>query len=276
MKRFSFGLKPVLAVLLLCFTFTQGYAQTEAEIKKELETFLNSFAQDYANLPKTRNKQAVLRHFSPEALSSLYIFNISGKARVTQSDYAGFEAYLDNVIRSVGIYIGYEIVELHVTHATSSIAVLTYKVNYETKEEDGIWVKGNETVTMALEKRAGQWVVVNYTIVQVEDEKLKGVCLCEIFSAATPEDGEVVVKTTIPSGRSYSNKFDNFEFKTVGSDQLIRVGDYAFKRLASGIVLAVVDGEEIQLGVSANKRETVLTIIEKYLYRDSCTRLKVK
>ena len=36
---------------------------------------------------------------------------------------------------------------------SAQLATLTYSVNYENKEEDGIWVKGVETVMMALEKR---------------------------------------------------------------------------------------------------------------------------
>lgn len=265
-------------LFLLVGLFSLGLqAQDDKEAtKKELETLVRDFADTYAKLPTTKNKAAVLKYFAKDASSNIFIFNISGKSRVQNGDISGFEAYMDNVIRSNGIEIGYEIADINNIHVSGENATVNYRVNYETKVPNGIWVKGSETVTLAFEKKGDMWKIIHYTIVQFEDEKLKGTCLCELFIGEA-DDAEVVSKTTIPSGRSYSTKFDNFEFKTVGGDWVIKVQDKVYKRLKTGAVIATnAEGEEVQLGIADSKKATVLLIISDSLYGDSCAKLRTK
>ncbi|MEZ4828825.1 MAG: nuclear transport factor 2 family protein [Bacteroidia bacterium] len=249
-------------------------AQSDAETEKMLANQLRAFVNAYTNLPNSKNKANVLKYFSKDATSNIFVFNISGLSRVTNGDYNGFEAYLDNLLRTPGITLGYEIADLLDVEVSGNVATLVYRVNYETKIPDGIWVKGKELVSMAMEKKGDEWKIVHYTFMQVEDEKLKGTCLCELFTA-DGEDGEVVAKTVVPSGRSYSTKFDNMEFRTTGSDQMIKVQDKYYKRAGTGKLLLINDGEEVEVGVSNSKRETVIMIIEN-LYKDSCARIKTK
>lgn len=256
------------------------YAQNgddKPAIRKELETFIRSFEKDYVNFPKNRDKEALFQYFSPEVTSNIFVFNISGKSRVSNSSLKGFDAYLSNLLRSPKVDIKYSVNNIAFTHIADQTATLVYTVDYETKEDKGIWVKGKETVSMALEKEGGDWKIVHYGILQVEDEKLKGTCLCELF-VAEGEDGEVITKTTIPVGRTYSTKFDNFEFRNTGKDQLVKVGDVIFKRAATGelFVVELESDKEVSVGVTGSKKETVLTILRDYLYKDSCTRLRVK
>lgn len=249
-------------------------AQSDVETQKLLIAHLKSFAEAYVNLPNSKNKANVLRYFSKDATSNIFVFNISGVSRVSNGDYNGFEAYLDNLLRTPGITLTYEIGNQVDVEVTGNVATLVYRVNYETKIPDGIWVKGKELVTMAFEKKGEEWKIVHYTFMQVEDEKLKGTCLCELFSA-DGEEGEVVAKTTVPSGRSYTTKFDNLEFRISGSDQMIKVQDNYFRRAGTGKLLMIKDGEEVEVGISNSKRETVLLVIQT-LYKDSCARLKTK
>lgn len=273
----KFFRKYLFCLIAVSFLFSPAIttAQDTEAIEKELTEFLQSFGKDYANVPTTKNTESVLNYFAKDAKSNLFIFGISGRARVQNSDVNGFEAFLKTIIRSSGIELGYDIGDIHFTNVTENLATLAYAVNYEIKEEEGIWVKGNETVTMALEKRKEGWKIVHYTILQIEDEKLKGSCLCELFTAEGP-DAEVVSKTTIPSGQSYSTKFDNFEFRKTGEDQIIRVQDQSFKRLKSGEILLLEDEEETSIGISSSKRETVLTILRDHLYKESCASLRTK
>lgn len=249
----------------------------KSAIRKELETFIRSFEKDYVNFPKNRDKEALFKYFSPEVTSNIFVFNISGKSRVTNSSLKGFDAYLSSLLRSPKVDLKYSVQNIAYTHLAEQTATLVYTVDYETKEEKGIWVKGKETVSMALEKEEGDWKIVHYGILQVEDEKLKGTCLCELF-VAEGEDGEVISKTTIPVGRTYSTKFDNFEFRNTGKDQLIKVEDVIFKRSSSGelFVVELQSDKEVSVGVTGSKKETVLTILRDYLYKDTCTRLRVK
>ncbi|MEO0894888.1 MAG: hypothetical protein AAFY71_00610 [Bacteroidota bacterium] len=269
----------LMATLFLGMMVSQvAFAQENVDkdkIKKELQTFVEDFADAYASIPQTKNKSEVLKYFSKTATSNIFVFNISGKSRVSNSTYAGFEAYLNNILRASNLSLTYNVGNIAYTHLGNKNSTLVYTVDYETKEENGIWVKGKETVTMALERMSGEWKVVHYTIMQVEDEKLKGTCLCELF-VSQGDDAEVIAKTTIPEGRSYSKKFDSFEFKTIGNDKLIKVGNYVFKRTKSGELFALEADEDVSIGVTTGQRETVLSIIRDYLYKDSCTRLKTK
>ena len=120
------------------------------------------------------------------------------------------------------------------------------------------------------------WKIVHYAILQIEDEKLKGTCLCEIFLEEGDGDGEVVTKTTIPAGRSYSKKFNNFEFRTTEAEWVIREGENSFKRRRNGELVQLKGEEEIKLGIASSKKEAVLIILQKQLYPDSCARLKTK
>ena len=248
MNFFSNPLCYLFIVLVMAGPFSlQG--QNDSDDAKAIEKHLQDFSAAYSNLPQTKNKQNVLRFFSKDATSNLFIFNISGRSRVQNGDYKSFESYLDNVLRSSAEFrLLYNITDLVDVNVSGSVATLVYRVDYETKVPDGIWVKGNEIVTMAMEKKAGKWLIVHYTIMQVEDEKLKGTCLCELF-ISEEDDGEVVSKTTIPSGRNYSTKFDNFEFRTTDGDQIIKVKDRIYQRRKDGRVLTYDDDEEIQIGI---------------------------
>lgn len=269
----------VILFVLVAVSANTAFAQgnSSANEEKTIEAQLRAFAEAYTNLPQSKNKANVLRYFSKEATSNIFVFNISGRSRVQNGDYKGFEAYLDNLLRTPGISLGYEIRDLLDIEVNGKVATLVYRVGYETKVPDGIWVKGNEIVTMALEKTGAEWKIVHYTIMQVEDEKLKGTCLCELFISEA-DDGEVVSKTTVPSGRSYNTRFDNFEFRTNGQEQMIKVQNKVYRRSAEGQLLYLdeTENEEVTLGVSNSKKETVLMIIAESLYKDSCARLKTK
>jgi ketosteroid isomerase-like protein len=250
-------------------------SEQEKSDQKTLEQRLRAFTEAYANLPTSKNKQSVLQYFHPEATSNIFVFNISGRSRVRNSDLKEFSAFMDNLLRASELSINYDLVEVVDIDVHGPLATLVYKVDYEIKEEGGIWVKGKETVTMAWEKIRGEWKIVHYTFMQIEDEKLKGTCLCELFISEA-EDGEVVSKTTVPSGQSYTTKFNNFEFRTAGGEQVIKTEGRIYKRLRNGkLVRLTEDGDEVEIGIADSKKDAVLMIISKDLYGDSCTRLKV-
>lgn len=268
----------LVVFLLLGFGIsTSVQAQETNTDEAALRATLTSFLDAYQSLTTTKNKQAVLQHFHPEATSNIYVFNISGKSRVLNSNARGFSAYMDNLLRSPNIQNTYEMEGEPMIFQNGDVATITYKVNYEIKEEDGIWVKGNEVVTLSMERDGGHWLIVHYSIVQIEDEKLKGTCVCELF-VGEGDDAEVVSKTTVPSGRSYSSKFDNFVFRTTESgDWVIKSPTRTFKRLATGqLVEMTADGDTEELGIPQNKKETVLMILSEGIYKDSCARIKLK
>ncbi|MEL6676704.1 MAG: nuclear transport factor 2 family protein, partial [Bacteroidota bacterium] len=193
--------------------FSQSaFGQSEED---KLKTHLYEFAKAYENLPQTKNKQSVLKYFDPGATSNIFVFNIRGKSGVQNGTVDGFSAFMDNLLRSNELSLKYTIVDVNSIEVVENIATAVYKVDYEIKAEDGIWVKGDETVTMAFEKKQGSWKIVHYTYIQREDEKLKGTCACRLFTEDGGDKTQIVSKTTIPAGKSYSTKYDNFELRTV-------------------------------------------------------------
>ena len=276
MKNLSYRRLFLIMMLMTGIGVSNIQAQDDAEAEEVLRNKLTEFVQAYQNLIPTKNKQAVLQHFDPEATSNIYVFNISGKSRSVNSNVKGYEAFMDKLLLAPNVTNVYELAGEPLINVSGDVATITYKVNYEIKEEDGIWVKGNEVVTLSLEKRNSKWLIVHYTIVQIEDEKLKGTCICELF-LGEGEDAEVVSKTIVPSGRSYSTKFDNFLFRTTESgDWVIKSPQRTFKRMASGQLVEVLsDGDTVELGVPASKKETVLMILREGLYKDSCARIKM-
>lgn len=267
-----------LQALILALLGSTGslFAQDDVDERQVLENMLMDFAEAYESLPETKNVESVLKYFSKDATSNIFVFNISGKSRVQNfKTIVGFEAYMNKIIASEGIVFKYDITDIVDVTVGEGIASVVYKVDYEIKETDGLWVKGKETVTLALEKKKGNWVIEHYTFIQMEDEKLKGTCLVEMFVGDTNAES-IVTRTVVPNGRAYSSKFDNFEFRSIEGDWVIKVQDNLYKRLKTGPLYQISEEGEEELGAPTSKKATIMMIIEDSLYKDSCARLKVK
>jgi hypothetical protein len=273
-----YGLLVSLGSLFAC-NMALGQAAKATVIKpdKEMTALLDSFVVAYRNMPDTKSPEKVLHFMSQELTYSIFVFNILGRSRMQDGNYKGFEGYLGYLARTTFETLRYDVSEVRVTQSSDQFGVLTYNVDYETKEEDGIWIKGKETVTMAMEKQNDRWKISHYSIVQIEDEKLKGTCLCELF-ASSSDEGELVASTTIPTGRQYQTNFDNFEFKNIEGETLIKIKSRpeTFKRKANGMLVVMKDGKPVELGIATNKRESIGLIVRDYLYKDRCARLKMK
>ena len=123
--------------MIVCLISMSAFAQS-GDTKKLLEDRLREFAEAYTTIITHKNKQKVLQFFAKDATSNIFVFNISGRSRVQNSDIAGFENYLDNIMRSSGITLGYDIEDIIRVDVSGDVATVVYKVNYETKIPDGI------------------------------------------------------------------------------------------------------------------------------------------
>lgn len=263
-----------LFMIFSLLLMSQGVAQNDEATERYIKDFLRRFAADYSNFPKTQDKHAVLSYFSPKATSNIFVFSISGKAEVLNSDIAGFSTFMDNVIRSGGYTIKYDVTDILDVSVTGPIATVAYMVDYEVKEEGGIWAKGKETVTMALRKVDTKWKIIHYTFMQVEDEQLRGSCVCELF---TSDGSGIIGKTTIPNGKGVSSEMDIYTFPVTGREQFVKVRGNTYKRKSSGVLVwQINDYEEEELGMANTKKEMIELIITKHLYKDNCTNLKFK
>lgn len=255
-----------------------GFAQTgDAGVETTIKQHLQSFAEAYAKLPESKNKQSVLRHFSRDMQSNIFYFGISGRTRATNSNYEGFSVYLDKLLSASGMMIKYDVKEVLYVRVIDDVATAVVNVTYEMKEEDGIWVKGEETASYALQKQADGWKIVHLTVMGMEDEKLKGSCLCELFVEEGSASG-VVTKTTVPAGRSYSTHFNDFSFRASEGNWIIKAGDKLYRWERAGNLFKMDESGIVQpaIGSSNSKKDIVLLILAKDLYGDNCANIKVK
>lgn len=266
-----------LLTLSILFTGPLLGQTEEANLEKSIKAHIQSFAKAYENLPKDRNKEAVLKHFSRDMQSNIFYFNISGRAKVTNSNFDGFSAYLDKLLGASAVTIKYEIKELLYARAVEDIATAIVSVVYEIKEEDGIWVKGEETANYALKKQGDGWAIVHMAIMGMEDEKLKGNCLCELYVEEGNASG-VVTKTTVPSGKSYTTNFNDFNFRSADGSWLIKTGNNVYRWERGGDLYKMDEsgaGSTV-VGSSSSKKEIVLKILAKDIYAENCANIKVK
>lgn len=272
--RISLARWPLLVILSLVFS---GLYAQPAEVKddKAIRGIIMDFAKSYSAITESRNKATVLRYFHKNMTSNMFYFGINGRSRVDNSNYEGFERYLDKILRSDQLTIKYEVQNILRGISDEDVATYTYDVNFEIKEADGIWVRGNETVSMAFRKFGDEWKAVHFTVMGIEDEKLKGTCICEIFSTLDA-DGEVIVKTIVPSGKSYATHFADFKFKSREGNQLIRVEDRTYQWIRSGSLSELDEAGEVavELGKAIGKKDAILLIIQQSLYAESCAKLK--
>lgn len=255
----------------------QGWAQNTTD-EKAVKAVIEQYTGAYNDLPETRDMSPMLSLISPKVASSIYYFGISGQYRVFQSDLEGLKQHLEKLLRTEGLTLNYNLVEIPWIYINGEKAGATYVVDYEVIEPEGIWVKGRESVTMGLRKTGDQWKIVRLTVLGFDDERLKGTCLCEIF---LPEHqaGEVITKTTVPGGQSYTTHFNSFSFTGSGEGFIIRSDSNTFTwdRTDNEIMVSFADGRKDQpIGKAANRREIVLKIIEEYLYPNSCSSLKTR
>jgi hypothetical protein len=211
-------------------------------------------------------------------VSSIYYFGISGNSRVYQSDYKGLESHLNKLLITEGIQLNYALQEIPWVYAKEETGGAAYVVDYEIKEPEGIWVKGIETVTMGLRKINDEWKIVRLTVLGFDDERLKGTCLTELFISEA-EDEEVITKTTVPSGQSYSTFFNSFDFANNSAGFIIRSQEDTFVWTRANRELTWLnrqDDSKVLIGEADSKRAILLSILENHYYSDSCSRLKTK
>lgn len=256
----------------------------EVIIKKNLM----EFAEAYSKLGNTKNVKSVMEHMAKDVTSTLVTFNISGRGSVLNSDYEGFLSYLTKIVRTEGLKINYSVKEILKNEVKGDIGIIIYIVEYEITKDKDIWSKGTETVSMVFrnEKQTSDWKIAHYSVIGTEDERIKGICSCELYKSSTGvNSGNYLVKTIVPSGKNYSTLVNNFEFlyeNQGGQDgeRTIKVGDNVYKWTQTGDIFKEnADGTQGDLVAKSHPNDEVLAIMSvlKYdVYSDNCTNINLK
>ncbi len=292
----------VLSIILSSFMFQSSlYAQRKGKITKEekqkardkaaqviIKKNLMEFADAYSKLGDTKDVKAVMKHMAKDVTSTVVTFNISDRGSVLNSDYNGFLSYLTKITRTKGLKIDYNIKEVLKNEVNGAIGIIIYVVEYAITKDKDIWSKGTETVSMVFrnEKQTNDWKIAHYSVIGTEDERIKGVCSCELYKSSTGvNSGNYLVKTIVPSGKNYSSKVSNFEFlyenqSGKGGKRTIRLGDNTYKWTQTGdIFREKADGTQGEMVAKSHPNDEILAIMSilKYdIYSENCTNINLK
>ena len=306
MRIFQSTLSKLCFVLLVMFSFSLFYSTVYAQknttkISDEekqkardkaaeviIKKNLMEFADAYSKLGDTKDVKAVMTHMAKDVTSTLVTFNISDRGSVLNSDYEGFLSYLTKITRTDGLKINYSVKEILKNEVKGVIGVIVYVVEYASTKDKEVWSKGTETVSMVFrnEKQTSDWKIAHYSVIGTEDERIKGVCSCELYKSSTgTNSGNYLVKTIVPSGKNYSTSVSNFEFLYEnqggqGGERTVRVADNVYKWTQTGDIFKQnEDGTQGELVAKSHPNDEVLaimSILKNDVYSENCTNINLK
>jgi hypothetical protein len=247
---------------------------------KELHTTFENFIKAYSSIQKTKDKQSVLQYLSKDVKATFILFDIANNSNIKYTNLKSFDTHLDDLIKSDEMELKYTVTEMLREYIQAKFALVSYVVNFEIYKNGNLWSKGNETVTLTYIKFQGEWKVVQYTFVSIEDEKLRGSCVCEVFKGKSGE--QFVSKMAIPTGRSYVTNMTDFKFTDEKTgDKTIKANKYLYRWAKSGEVWLKnydqtgVELNETKLGDAADKKDVVKVILGKHLFMENCVDMRL-
>lgn len=265
-----------IVILLFPILFLVSIVAADPEDDKEaLEKLILSSTKAMSDYNKTKNKSEVLKYFHNKMLIDFTYISISGKVRNERIDFNEFAAHLDEI--SHGKMGFTHDVEIMRTYITSGIGVVNLTEDYEIKYNNEILNKGSQLITTTAKKFGTQWKIIRMTVIEVENEKLKGTCLCELFTGKGNQ-GDFVAKVTSPGGKSYNSDMFNFSFtKENRVKTIVKMEDVTYTWENSFAIWTTdADGNKIkQIGQGASESEIVKLLVSKK-FTDHCTDFKIR
>ncbi|MCC5945537.1 MAG: hypothetical protein JJT94_11435 [Bernardetiaceae bacterium] len=248
----------------------------EAE-RKAISEVVRGFTKAFSEVSETGDKTSVLKYFDPNFTSDLTYVRIGDVVRNTSGNYERLNAQLENLINSKDMKVTYEIQEITKHSIKSTIAVVPFINNFEVRQGDDLLMVGSQIFTFTMRKTGGEWRVVHYAVTEIEDQRHKGACICELFEEQK-RNVDMVSKTTFPSGSDYKTELDEFAFRRVenGTLILLRTGKNTYYLWDRNKVVHVLDENEKpvkELGKAKDSSEAVLLILQGHIYADNCLRI---
>lgn len=273
MKVLTEKMTKFLMIAIALFTFNTAMAQKP---EAEIERFVKDYAKAYENITKSRDKQSVLKYVSKDLFSTIIKSNVVDNFGLIQSNYADFDAYLEQLIRTDGMQVSYKIKDILRSKVRGRTGVVVCEIAVQLASKGEIWNKGTEITTFTLKKFKSGWKILNFNVVSIEQEQNKGTCLTELFKAST---GNYMVKTIVPKGNTYETNLNNFEFNPGnGIIYISKDGENSYSWLRDGPITKLASGNapEKVIGPAIDEYEAVLNIIKLDLYKDNCLNFKNK
>lgn len=267
------SISALLFFIATVFIFQTGVAQKP---EAELERFVKDYAKAYENITKTRDKQSVLKFVSKDLFSTIIKSNVVDNFGLIQSSYADFDGYLEQLIRTEGMLVNYDIKSILRSKVRGRTGVVVAEIGIQVSSKGEIWNKGTEITTFTLKQFKDGWKILNFNVVSLEEEQNKGTCLTELFKAST---GNYMVKTVVPKGETYESNVNNFEFNPGNGIVYISLdGENAYSWFRDGPITKLAQGTQPEkvVGPAIDEYDAVLTIIKDDLYSNNCTNFKNK
>jgi hypothetical protein len=238
---------------------------------------LYAFAKDYSDLGKTKDKMKVLSYMSKDLVYNVVNFDVRNKHQLLQSDFSGFNTYLNKLLEEEGFVVNYKITEIVSNKVTDKLGVIVYNTEYETTSNGATWTKGAETVTMTFRKIGDKWKISYFTVIGREDETFRGTCVCELFKAAK---GGYIAKTTVPAGRSYDSHMNNFTFlKSSGGRIYVKSDGKTYRWTSDGSIYLETphDTSGLLIGKASQTTELegIIEILKSSIFTVNCTAIKL-
>ncbi len=257
--------------------------ELSADDKALKEEFMNYLAS-YDKITETKDIKSVMQFVSPELSSTLVTYDVQDRVKVINNDYNAFVEYLKKVVRNTDVTVNYKLKDILKLYTSGNIGVIVANSEYEILKDGGIWSKGAETNTFTFKRinRDSKWKLIHLTVIGVEDEKTKGTCSCEIYrSSKGANAGSFVVKTTVPSGRTYNTLLNNFEIIYGKDDRTINVEANSYKWHRNGDIFLMKDpklaseqDKKIATAHPQDEVDAILTILKNHLYSEHCVSVK--
>ena len=304
-------MKSILTVALFICLFNHSFVQAKTNADEEvLKKYVQAFAKIYGDFGKTKNKEAVLSYMAPDVQATLVVTELNGQVKTIDSDYAGFTNHLNKIQLSEGLNINYKLINIPKVQIKGDIGVVIYEAEYQQEKSGEIWSAGRETVALTLKKfNKLDWKIIHYTTVGFENEKYKGLCICQLEELAT---GKYQSQTTIPAGKSYNVVLHEFDYTPDKQDRIIVLTNkfekpipnakkgqpqsetvtekYTFRLTFAGQLYLLkgkhfqtgqlIDTQELLpenlIGTTPNKEEVAMQSLQKLILKEICTFMRYR
>ncbi len=265
-------MKIYLAILIL--SSLVGIFNATAQNKGEEENLKNTaqaFVETYGKFTQNKDKQSVLNFMSEKVTAMLVNTNIQGTVQPFTGDYAGLVEYMDKLLSVDDVMLQYKLTKIARVAIVGEIGTVLYDAEYKIEKDGNYWSKGFETVYLVFKKEKGNWKIIHYTTLTMEDEKLRGDCYCEFFVSSAKG---YIARTIIPSGKNYDAKLNTFLF----NETLITVDgkEYEWRDKKEVHLKGGTTANEGLLGDAKTEEEAIAVVLKQVIYTANCAEIKIR